>query len=228
MKTRLLNCLALASLTAVLGCSDPADNVPEAVVTDVVKETPNESAAIGAKPTAAPASATAKTYAISSDSKIDFLASKAVGGETPGGFKKFTGQLNVVDGKLAASGSKIVIDMESIWTNNEKLTAHLKNADFFDVPKFPTSTFAVTKVVARNDAYNITGDLTMHGITKSVTIPAKVQISDDKITLKSESSINRFEFDMKFEGQKDNMIRDRVVLTFDVTATPGTADFSAL
>lgn len=228
MKLRLFHCLALVSLAVVLGCSDPADNVPEAVVTEVVKATPNESATVGGKPSSAPSAVAGKTYVISADSKIDFLASKAVGGETPGGFKKFVGQLTVVDGKLVAEGSKIVIDMESTWTNNEKLTAHLKNADFFDVPKFPTTTFAGTRIEAANDDYKITGNLTMHGVTKSVTIPAKIQISDEKLTLTSASSINRFDFDMKFEGQKDNMIRDRVTLTFNITATPGAADFSSL
>lgn len=228
MKHRFLNCLALVTLAAFLGCSDPADNVPEAVVTEVVKTTPNESATVGETPSPAPSAVAGKTYVISADSKIDFLASKAVGGETPGGFKKFIGQLNVVDGKLAAEGSKIVIDMESTWTNNEKLTAHLKNADFFDVPKFPTTTFEATRIESANDDYQITGNLTMHGVTKSVTIPAKVQIADEKIMFNSASSINRFDFDMKFEGQKDNMIRDRVTLTFNVTATPGAADFSSL
>ena len=178
MKTRFFNLIALASLAAFLGCSDPADNVTEAVVTEVVQETPNESAAVGGKPDqaapAAVASTGGKSYVIDAASTIDFLASKKVGGETPGGFKKFTGQLNVVDGKLDAAGSKIVIDMESTWTNKEKLTAHLKNADFFNVPKFPTSTFEATAIQGSGDACKITGKLTMHGVTKSISFPASM------------------------------------------------------
>ena len=235
MKTRFLNYLAAASLIAGLGCSDPADNVPAAVVTETVKETPNESAAVGEKPdqaapaAAAPAAAEGgKSFVLGGDSKIDFLASKKIGGETPGGFKKFTGQLTVVDGKLTAAGSKIVIDMESTWTKSEKLTAHLKNEDFFNVPKFPTSTFEATEILASEDIYKISGNLTMHGITKPISFPAAVQVSDDKVTLKSKFSINRYDFDMKYKGQADNVIRERVTLTIDVTATPGAADFSAL
>ncbi|MGY8653349.1 MAG: YceI family protein [Verrucomicrobiia bacterium] len=225
-------------LVLVLGCSDPADNVPAAVVTETVKETPNESAAVGEKPDqaapapAAPAAAAAaeggKSFVLGGDSKIDFLASKAVGGETPGGFKKFVGQLSVVDGNLVATGSKIVIDMESTWTKSEKLTAHLKNEDFFNAPKFPTSTFEATEILASEDIYKISGNLTMHGITKPISFPAAVQVSDDKVTLKSKFSINRYDFDMKYKGQADNVIRERVTLTIDVTATPGAADFSAL
>ncbi len=213
---------SLLLAVALIGCSNPADDVAKAEVSDATEETANESTAT------APA-ASGKAYVVSGDSKIDFLGSKAIGGEQPGGFSEFVGQLNVVDGKLAAEGSKIVIDMNSTWTKaGDRLTNHLKNEDFFDVPNFPTSTFATTAIEAEGDKQKVTGNLTLHGVTKSISFPADIQVSDESVALRADFAINRFDFGIEFPGQADNLIREEVVLTLDVKATPGEADFSGL
>lgn len=222
MQKLLLNTILTASIIAFTGCSNPADDVAEAKVND-----PKPSAAEPAKPADAAAAAPAKPYVIGGASKVEFLASKAVGGETPGGFKKFVGQLHVVDGKFHTTGSKIVIDMESIWTNNEKLTAHLKNVDFFNVPEIPTSTFAATALEEVDGKQTLTGNLTMHGVTKSISFPADIAVTDETVILKAEFFVDRFDFEMKFPGQADNLIRKEVVIKLDVKATPGEADFGA-
>jgi polyisoprenoid-binding protein YceI len=214
--------LSLFATIAIVGCSNPADDVAKAEVSEATEETPN-----AATTTTSPANAT--TFVISADSTVDFLGSKAVGGEQPGGFKKFVGQLNVVDGQLAAEGSKIVIDMDSTWTNaGDRLTNHLKNGDFFDVPNFPTSTFAVSSVEADGDGQKVTGNLTLHGVTKSISFPAAIQVSDDNVSLRAEFAINRFDFDIEFPGQADNLIRKEVVMKLDVKATPSEADLSSV
>jgi polyisoprenoid-binding protein YceI len=214
--------LTLFTIVAIVGCSNPADDVDKAEVSEASEETTNVASS-------ARSSSNAKAFVIGGDSTIDFLGSKAIGGEQPGGFKKFVGQLNVVDGKLAAEGSKIVIDMDSTWSNaGDRLTNHLKNEDFFDVPKFPTSTFAVTKIEADGDQQKVTGIFTLHGVTKSISFPAEVQVSDDSVSLRAEFAINRFDFNIEFPGQADNLIRKEVVMTLDVKATPGEADFSAV
>ena len=121
--------------------------------------------------------------------------------------------------------------MASIWTKVDKLTAHLKNEDFFNVEKIPTATFAATKIASMpEDAAKrkLTGDLTLHGITKSISFPATITVADDSVALKAEFFINRFDFDMKFPGQPDNLIRKEVVIKLDVKATPGVAEFKAL
>ena len=225
MKKYISSALALIAVVFNTGCNDPADNVPDAKVNE-----PAEQAA--AAPTAESANATpsgasvadVKSFVIGGDSKINFLASKAIGGEQPGGFKKFEGTLNVADGKLVAAGSKIVIDMDSIWTNSEKLTTHLKNADFFNVPEIPTTTFEATGITETEGNMEITGDLTMHGVKKSISFPAEFTVTDETASLKAEFSINRFDFDMKYPGQADNLIREAVVITLDVTAAPKAAN----
>lgn len=236
MKKQFQVTLAAVAVAAAIGCNNPADNVAEAQVNEPAKPAAPEPAPAAAD-TNAPAASTpapaaaAKTYLISPDSKIDFLASKAIGGETPGSFKKFVGQLNVVDGKFSPEGSKVTIDVDSITTEKEKLTAHLKNEDFFDVPKFPTATFEATKIESMpEDAtkQNLTGNLTMHGVTKSITFPVSLSVTDEAIALKSEFFINRYDFGMEYKGQADNMIRKEVVLKLDVKAVPAAAEPKAL
>ena len=215
--------LVALMLTAIVGCSqNPADDVAKAEMAE----------ASGTQQVAAASEAaiSAKTaYAIGTDSKINFLASKIVGSEQPGGFEKFVGQLNVADGKLVAEGSKIVIDMHSIWTEaGARLTNHLKNADFFEVEKNPTSTLIATKIEEVDGKQMITGDLNMHGVTKSITFPAEVSVTDQEVTLTAEFHLDRSEFDMGFTGRADNIIRKEVIMTLDIKAKPGEAIFDSL
>jgi polyisoprenoid-binding protein YceI len=70
-------------------------------------------------------------------------------------------------------GLTIEIDAASINTGNKKRDDHLKGPDFFNVKQFPKLTFKSTKVEKKGDAYSVTGDLTIHGVTKSVTVDVK-------------------------------------------------------
>src|SRR3984957_13523237 len=88
-----------------------------------------------------------------------------------GKFSGLSGVLKLDETDYAHSTVEVSIPAASIRTVDERLDDHLKNADFFDVEKFPTLTFISTKVRstgARN--YAVTGDLTIHGVTRSVTL----------------------------------------------------------
>ena len=194
-------------LVAVLGCSNPADNVTPAAVGEA-KET---SAATAAAPIGA------KSYVIDADSKIEFTGSKVTGSHV-GGFRVFEGRLAVADGQLAPAGQTIQIDMDSAWSDNERLTGHLKSADFFAVGEFPMTTFDITAVEPAGANFTVTGNLTLHGITKSISFPADVQITDEDVRLQAEFFIKRFDFDIKYPGRADDLIRDEVVIRLDITA----------
>ena len=107
-----------------------------------------------------------------SHANIRFSIEHLVVSETEGIFRKFDGTLvqkNAAD--FVGSNVDFTIDVNSIDTDDEKRDGHLKSADFFDVAKYPTITFkstAFTKV--SGNAYKLTGNLTMHGVTKSVTL----------------------------------------------------------
>jgi polyisoprenoid-binding protein YceI len=121
-----------------------------------------------------------------------------------GGFEKFTGSIGLTDDQQIES-IEVDIDVASTFTANPKLTEHLKTPDFFDVNEHPTIKFASTSIAPDEgdpDKVTITGDLTLHGVTKEITIPATVDIADDKLTLKSEFKLDRTLFGMNFgEGQ---------------------------
>jgi polyisoprenoid-binding protein YceI len=89
-----------------------------------------------------------------------------------GKFDDYDLKLNIDRDKPESSTVEFTIKATSINTDNANRDKHLRSADFFDVEKFPEITFKSTKVVAKGkDAFDVTGDLTMHGVTKSVTLP---------------------------------------------------------
>jgi polyisoprenoid-binding protein YceI len=93
----------------------------------------------------------------------------------PGNFRDFDGVIKYDKQNPAASSVELTVKAASINTENNDRDEHLRGADFFDVAKFPTLTFTSTKVTAK-DANNleVTGNLTLHGVTKQVTIPVEV------------------------------------------------------
>jgi polyisoprenoid-binding protein YceI len=91
-----------------------------------------------------------------------------------GNFNEFEGQIIVDRENMEKSQTKASIDMNSINTRNEKRDNHLRSEDFFDVEKFPTMTFQSKKwaKVSENE-FDVTGDLSLHGITKEVVLKVK-------------------------------------------------------
>lgn len=89
-----------------------------------------------------------------------------------GNFRDFDAQINVDRAKPANSSVEFTIQAASIDTANASRDKHLRSADFFDVEKHPTITFKSTAVKPRSaNDFDVTGDLTMHGVTKRITLP---------------------------------------------------------
>jgi len=203
-------------------CSEnPADNVPSADVSEAAApaapaaDTPSEEAP-------APAAADVVVYTFTDASKIGFVGSKVTGSHE-GGFKKFSGTFNVAGDQPGSGPHMIEIDMDSTWSDSEKLTGHLKNEDFFNVAAHPTAKFVVENVTASEgaDAYKLDGTLTLHGVTKAISFPATIKKSDNgEVTLDSEFSINRKDFGIAYAGKTDDLIRDEVVIKLAMIAAP--------
>ncbi|HVP61034.1 MAG TPA: YceI family protein [Myxococcaceae bacterium] len=88
-----------------------------------------------------------------------------------GQFGKTTGVIEQDDKDITKSSAQITIDTTTIDTREPKRDAHLKSPDFFDVEKFPTITFKSTKMTkGEGNTLKVTGDLTIHGVTKSVVL----------------------------------------------------------
>ncbi len=205
MNTLKIHSLAISSAAFLIltGCSNPADDTESARVADAVKDV----AAV----------ADAATYAISSDSTIEFVGSKVTGSHS-GGFNSFDGVIAVAGGQIVPP-SKVTIDMNSLHSDSNRLTGHLKNDDFFAVPEHPTAEFAVTSVTSTGSGLEMTGNLTLRGVTKSISFSPEVDITDSEVRLKAEFDIMRFDFGVAYKGKADDLIRDEVVIRLDVTAT---------
>lgn len=87
---------------------------------------------------------------------------------------KVTGKVMLDDADITKSTVEATIDVKGINTKEQKRDDHLRSKDFFDVEKFPTITFKSTKIEKAGDKLKITGDLTIHGVTKPVTLDATV------------------------------------------------------
>ena len=205
-------------LVLITACGNPANNVPRAAVSS---ETNTDAAA------SAPASGDRVFTLSGKDSQIHFIGSKVTGSHN-GGFTNFTGEFRVASGRLAGAGNKIVIDMNSIWADNAKLTGHLKTPDFFNVAQFPNAEFVSTAVEKKTTNYMVSGNLTLHGVTRQISFPADIQVSDDAVTVKSQFVLNRFDFDIKYAGKADDLIRKEVVIRLNIRGTPGKPSLARL
>lgn len=92
-----------------------------------------------------------------------------------GEFNKKGGTIEFDPKNPASASIDLVIDTESVDTNVDKRDNHLRSPDFFEVKQFPKATFKSKKWVKRSeDRFDVTGDLTVHGVTKTITVPVEL------------------------------------------------------
>jgi polyisoprenoid-binding protein YceI len=164
------------------------------------------------------------------ESTITWKASK-VTGEHWGYVPLSDAQLDVTAGKI--TGGSFEMDMTNLTVEDltdpkskGNLTNHLKSDDFFSVEKFNKSTFKITDAKTSNGTdYTITGDLTIKGITQSISFPAKATVAGNKLTATGAITFDRTKFDIKyrssnfFENLADKAIHDEVKLDVKLVAT---------
>ncbi len=160
-------------------------------------------------------------------------------GTKPGG--SHHGTIGIKEGSLAINGTEVasgsfIIDMNAIVNEdltdqkmNEMLVNHLKSADFFDVEKYPTSSFAITKVeaVAGNDSitHRISGNLKMKDVDKNITFDAKITKEGDAYkAVTIPFTINRTQWNVQYGSKsifadlKDKFIDDNIELQITIIA----------
>jgi polyisoprenoid-binding protein YceI len=131
---------------------------------------------------ALPLVASAATWNIDADhSNVGFKVRHLMVSNVKGSFEKFTGSVDINDKDITKSKVEVTIDTNSINTNVQKRDEHLRSPDFFDVAKFPTMTFVSKKVAkAGKDKLKVTGDLTLHGVTKEVVLDVDALSKESK------------------------------------------------
>lgn len=155
----------------------------------------------------APAARAAETYAVDPvHSSISFGISHAGISDIHGRFNDFSGTFVIDKDDPSKSSFALDIKVASVDTNNAKRDEHLRAPDYFNAKQFPTLSFKSTKVKATDAGYEVTGDLTLHGVTKPVTLTLKgghkvVEFpkGTPRIGVTSSVTIKRSEFDMKTE-----------------------------
>ncbi|QLQ14495.1 MAG: polyisoprenoid-binding protein [Micropruina sp.] len=168
------------------------------------------------------------TYVLDpSHSQIGFVARHAMVTKVRGTFDSYTGTATVDGAAPETSSLEVTIDVASVSTRDEGRDGHLRGADFFDVEKYPTITFVGTGFDVDGDVVNVTGDLTIKGITKPVTIPfefagaAKDPFGNERIGFEGKVTVNRRDWDLTWNAALETgglLVSEKVVLEFEVSA----------
>jgi polyisoprenoid-binding protein YceI len=144
-----------------------------------------------------------------------------------GVFNEFQGRLEVGDDLVSARAFGTV-DVGSVDTNEPQRDDHLRSPDFFHHEQFPQIAFESTRIeLVDDDTVRITGDLTLHGVTREITLAAEVNGTDvdpwgnDRVGLEVTGQLSRGDFGMKFNqalGSGNALVSDKVKLTLDISA----------
>jgi polyisoprenoid-binding protein YceI len=145
-----------------------------------------------------------------------------------GRFNDFDGTISYDPQNPAASSVEFAVKAASIDTNHERRDTHLRSADFFDAEKFPELTFKSTKVVPKDaDTLEVTGALTIHGVTKPVTVPVEILGFQDlaegnqKAGFETSFTVNRKDYGIVWDRVLDTggtMLGDQVKITLAIEA----------
>ena len=134
-----------------------------------------------------------------------------------------TGTIDVISGELSVEGEKITagsfeIDMKTIKETGDvdpekaaQLAGHLMDVDFFDAATHPTSSFEITGVDGADGKYNISGNLTIKGVSKNITFPAKVSADGKKLSADAEFTINRNDWGVSYGSGLTGAIADEAI-----------------
>jgi polyisoprenoid-binding protein YceI len=157
--------------------------------------------------------------------RIGFVARHAVITKVRGSFNNFEGKGTVADGQVSL---EVVMDADSIDTRQADRDAHLKGEDFFNAGTFPKLKFASTSVKQKgDDEFEVTGDLTIKDVTKSITIDfeytgaATDPFGNKRVGLEGEAEINRSDFGLTWNAVLETggvLVSDKIKLEFEISA----------
>ncbi|HVJ09147.1 MAG TPA: YceI family protein [Acidisarcina sp.] len=158
----------------------------------------------------------------SAHSSADFVIRHMGISNVHGHFGNVSGTINLDDKDITKSSVKATVDTTTVDTGVEQRNTHLKSADFFDVAKYPDMTFVSKQLVKKDGKLELIGDLTMHGVTKSVTLdldgPSQVMVDPKGVShrgFSATTSIHRADFGLTYGN---GILGDDVKVSLDVEA----------
>jgi polyisoprenoid-binding protein YceI len=161
-------------------------------------------------------------------STLGFVARHAMVTNVKGTFRDFSGALHLDGSDPSRSTASVDVKMDSIDTGSADRDGHLKSSDFFRAEEFPTMTFRSTGAEALGgDDYRITGDLTILGTTRPITIDlefngaAKDPFGNERVGFEGKARILRSEWGLTWNAALETggvLVSDKIRLTFDISA----------
>lgn len=170
-----------------------------------------------------------QTYTIDpAHSAVHFSVRHMMLSNVRGEFTRLSGTIKFDPADPAHSSIEASIETASISTRDEKRDGHLKSADFLDVEKFPAITFRSKQITVGNDDAKVTGDLTIHGVTREVTLDIEgpsVEVKDpwgkQRVGATATTKLNRKDFGLTWNAALETggvMVGDEVKVTIDIEA----------
>jgi polyisoprenoid-binding protein YceI len=175
-------------------------------------------AAAPATESAAPAKAERVALGPGPMNDIGFVGAKITAQER-GHFADFGGTVDLVNGDPQRSRVELEVQCASLSVESgvEDLEHHLRSPDFLDCARFPVERFVSTSIVAAKDGYQVTGNLEIRGVKKSISFPATIDVGADVVVV-AEIGINRKDFGVEYPGMADDLIKDNVLITVKLHA----------
>jgi polyisoprenoid-binding protein YceI len=149
-------------------------------------------------------------YVVSAGYKMEFKSS-----DPSGSFSKMGGDIYFSDADLVNSKFNLNIEVSSINTGNGMQNKKAQTAEWFNAASFPQIKFKSSKVAKNGNGYLITGDLTMKGTTKQITIPATKTITGNKIVFSGTFNVDRLAFKV---GKKSAVVPDKMKVVYVIPA----------
>jgi polyisoprenoid-binding protein YceI len=145
-----------------------------------------------------------------------------------GRFTDFEGAIEFNEADAAQSSVHFTVNAKSIDTAEPDRDTHLRSADFFDIDKFPQISFVSTRISKRgSETYDVTGNLTMHGVTKEIVLPvahlgkAKDPWGNERLGFEAETTLNRKEFGLNWNAALETggfLVGDEVKVSLQIQA----------
>ena len=161
-------------------------------------------------------------------SKVGFAVKHMGIATVRGEFGEFQGTLEIAQ-DLSSARAYGTVKSASVDTNQDQRDEHLRSPDFFDAAQYPEISFQSTSIsAAGEDAYNIAGRLTLHGVTNEIELYAEIQgtetdpqSGDERVGLEVTGQLSRGDYGMKFNqalGSGNVVVSDKVKLALDISA----------
>jgi polyisoprenoid-binding protein YceI len=163
-----------------------------------------------------------------SHSAIDFSVKHMMIAKVKGSFHNFAAQISADVSDLTTADISLEIDLSSVDTRNADRDAHLRAADFFDIEKYPKLLFKATKIVKTGEGeYDVTGDVTLHGVTHPETFEVTYEGSgkdpwgNEKAGFSAKGSLKRSSYGLTYNAALETggvLIGDEVKITIELEA----------